>query len=114
MQVLHFILCEEMTQLQAKTWAFFQFLGHNVPINCSKLLGVKQEMKPLRTHCAQLYLEVSYMYLCSQLTKLQRKENFDRNPDPDPECILIFHMRSNTKSSSCHALCNKVSQILFG
>ena len=54
------------------------------------------------------------MFLCPQLTKLQRKENFDTNPDPDPECILIFHMRSNTKSSSCHALCNKVSHVLFG
>ena len=32
------------------------------------------------------------MFLCPQLTKLQRKENFHTNPDPDPECILIFHI----------------------
>ena len=47
MQVLHLILCEEMTQLQAKTSAFFQFLGHNVPINCSKLLGVRKRNEAL-------------------------------------------------------------------
>ena len=35
------------------------------------------------------------MSLCAELTKLQRKENFDTNPDPDPECLLICHMRSN-------------------
>ena len=37
------------------------------------------------------------MFLCAELAKLQGKENFDTNPDPDPECILIFHMRSNNK-----------------
>ena len=37
------------------------------------------------------------MFVCAKLTKLQSKENFDTNPDPDPECILICHMRSNTK-----------------
>ena len=37
------------------------------------------------------------MFLCAELVKLQSKENFDTNPDPDPECILIFHMRSNNK-----------------
>ena len=37
------------------------------------------------------------MFVCSELTKLQSKENFDTNLDPDPECILIFHIRSNTK-----------------
>ena len=37
------------------------------------------------------------MLLCAELAKLQSKENFDTNPDPDPECILIFHMRSNNK-----------------
>ena len=37
------------------------------------------------------------MFVCAKLTKLQRKENFDTNPDPDPECILICHMHSNTK-----------------
>ena len=54
------------------------------------------------------------MFVYAKLTKLQSTENFDTNPDPDPERILICHMRSNTKRSSCHALCNKVSQVLFG
>ena len=43
------ILCEEMTQLQAKKGRFFQFWGHNVPINCSEVLGVIDEIKPLVT-----------------------------------------------------------------
>ena len=30
------------------------------------------------------------MFLCAKLTKLQRKENFDTNPDPDPE--MAFDM----------------------
>ena len=78
----------------SKNGSFFQFWGHNVPINCSKLSGVrKKKLSP----CAQLYLEVSYMFVCAKLTKLQSKENFDTNPDPDPECILICHVRSNTK-----------------
>ena len=25
------------------------------------------------------------MFVCAKLTKLQSKENFDTNPDPDPE-----------------------------
>ena len=54
------------------------------------------------------------MPLCLKLTKLGRKENFDTNPDPDPEWLLICDMCSNTKSSPCHALCNKVSHVLFG
>ena len=37
------------------------------------------------------------MSLCSELTKLQSKEKFDTNPDPDPEWLLIGHMSSNTK-----------------
>ena len=37
------------------------------------------------------------MFLCAELAMLQNKENFDTNPDPDPACILIFHMRSNNK-----------------
>ena len=37
------------------------------------------------------------MFLCAELPKLQRKENFDTNLDPDPEWLLIRHMRSNTK-----------------
>ena len=37
------------------------------------------------------------MSVCAELTKLRRKENFDTNPDPDPEWRLICHMRNNTK-----------------
>ena len=37
------------------------------------------------------------MFLCAELMKIQRKENFDTNPDPDPECLLICDMCSNTK-----------------
>ena len=28
------------------------------------------------------------MFVCAELTKLQRKENFDTNPDPDPEWLF--------------------------
>ena len=85
-----------MTQLHctSKNVSFFQFLGHNVPINCSKLLGVKKKESSPRT---QISLEVLYMPLCAELTKLGRKENFDTNPDPDPEWLLICDMCSNTK-----------------
>ena len=34
------------------------------------------------------------MFLCAKLTKLERKENFDTNPDPDPEWLFICHMHS--------------------
>ena len=37
------------------------------------------------------------MFLCAKLTKLQIKENFDTNLDPDPEWLLICDMCSNTK-----------------
>ena len=37
------------------------------------------------------------MFLCAESTELQRNENFDTNPDPDPEWLLICHMSSNTK-----------------
>ena len=37
------------------------------------------------------------MSVCAELTKLQRKETFDTNWDPDPEWLLICHTRSNTK-----------------
>ena len=45
MEALHVILCEEMTQLQEKNVSFFQFFGHNVPINYSKLLDVSKRNK---------------------------------------------------------------------
>ena len=32
------------------------------------------------------------MFVCAKLTKLQSTENFDTNPDPDPEWLLICHM----------------------
>ena len=47
-EVLHLILCKEMTVTSKKS-AFFQFLGHNVPINCLKLLRVEKQMKPWST-----------------------------------------------------------------
>ena len=31
----------------SKNESFFQFLGHNVPINCSKLLGVRKRNEAL-------------------------------------------------------------------
>ena len=31
----------------SKNGSFFQFLGHNVPINCSKLLGVTKRNEAL-------------------------------------------------------------------
>ena len=31
----------------SKNVSFFQFLGHNVPINCSKLLGVRKRNEAL-------------------------------------------------------------------
>ena len=37
------------------------------------------------------------MFLCVELTKLQSNKNFDTNPDPDPERLLICDMCSNTK-----------------
>ena len=37
------------------------------------------------------------MFLCAKLTKLQGKENFHTNLDPDPEWLLICDMYSNTK-----------------
>ena len=37
------------------------------------------------------------MFLCAKLMKLQRKENFNTNLDPDPEWLLICDMCSNTK-----------------
>ena len=54
------------------------------------------------------------MFLCAESTELQSKENFDTNPDPDPEFLFICHMSSNTKRSSCHVLYNKVSHVSFG
>ena len=41
-EVFHLILCEEITQLQAKKTTFFQFWGHNVPLNCTELLIVRR------------------------------------------------------------------------
>ena len=40
---------------------------------------------------------VLYVPLCTEFTKLGRKENFDTNLDPDPEWLLICDMCSNTK-----------------
>ena len=54
------------------------------------------------------------MSVYAELTKLRRKENFHTNLDPDPEWLLICCMCSDIKRSSCHALSNKVSHVLFG
>ena len=53
-------------------------------------------MKPL---CTALLRGIIHVCMCKidEDTKLQSTENFDTNPDPDPECILICHIRSNTK-----------------
>ena len=32
--------------ITSKNVSFFQFWGHNVPMNCSKLLGVKMKSSP--------------------------------------------------------------------
>ena len=55
----------------SKNGSFFQFFGHNVPINSSKLLGVKKEMKPL---CTALLRDITYVSMCKidEVTK-QRK-----------------------------------------
>ena len=45
----------------SKNGSFFQFLGHNVPINCSKLLGEKKEMKPL---CTALHRGIIHVCMC--------------------------------------------------
>ena len=37
------------------------------------------------------------MPLCVESTQLVRKENFDTNPDPDPEWLLVCDISSNTK-----------------
>ena len=37
------------------------------------------------------------MSVCVELKKLPRNENFDTNPDPDPEWFLICDMCSNAK-----------------
>ena len=37
------------------------------------------------------------MSVCAELTKLRGKEKFNTNPDPDPEWLLIRHMRCNIK-----------------
>ena len=55
----------------SKNCSFFQFLGHNVPINCSKLLGVNKEMKPLCTALLRGIIHVS-KYRIGEVTK-QRK-----------------------------------------
>ena len=46
-ELLHLILCEEKAQSQAKTRGFFEFFGHNVPINNSELLGVRKRNEAL-------------------------------------------------------------------
>ena len=53
------------------------------------------------------------MSLLAQLAKLQRKENVNTNLDSDPGWLMIHHRCSNTKYSSCCALCKMVSYMHF-
>ena len=73
--------------------SFFQFWGHNVPLNSSYLLGVRKEMKPLSTALLRGIIHVSMCRIDEDI----KKRNFDTNPDPDPEFLLICDMCSNTK-----------------
>ena len=55
------------------------------------------------------------MILCAKLTKLQSKENFDTNPDPDPEWHFdMLYAVVIPNEARVMLLCNKVSHILFG
>ena len=65
------ILHKEITQLRWKNVCIFQFLGHNVPINCSKLLGVRKEMKPLSTAFFRCVIHVC-MYRNDKVTKKRK------------------------------------------
>ena len=60
MRVLHLILCEEMT-LTCKNVSFFQLLGHNFPINYSKLLGVTKRNEALVYSFSQRYHTCLYV-----------------------------------------------------
>ena len=56
----------------SKNGSFFQFLGHNVPINYAKLLGVKKEMKPL---CTALLRGIIHVSMC-KIDKVGKKRKF--------------------------------------
>ena len=56
----------------SKNVSFFQFLGHNVPINCSKVLGVRKEIKPLGTAFLRGIIHAS---MC-RIDKVRKKRNF--------------------------------------
>ena len=45
----------------SKNGSFFQFLGHNVPINCSKLLGVRKRNEALVHSFTQRYHTCLYV-----------------------------------------------------
>ena len=55
------ILHEEMTQFQGKNGCVFQFVGHGVPIDCSKLLGVRKRNKVLEHSFHQRYHTCLYV-----------------------------------------------------
>ena len=69
-EALHMILCEEMTHaVTRKNVCFFQFLGHNVAINCSKLYQYKKTKWP----GCELSIETLHMIICEEMTQLQGK-----------------------------------------
>ena len=58
--------------ITSKNVSFFQFLGHNVPINCSKLLGVRNKIKPL---CTALLRGIIHVSMC-KIDEVTKKRKF--------------------------------------
>ena len=71
-----------------KNGSFFQFWGHNVPINCSKILDVRKRNEALSAAFLRGIIRVSLF----RIHKIRKNKKMDRNPDPDPEWLLICHM----------------------
>ena len=78
----------------SKNVSFFQFLGHNIPINCSKLLGVRKRNEALAHSFTWRYH--IYFYVLNGRS-YNEKKLLTQNLDLDPEWLLICHIRSNTK-----------------
>ena len=58
--------------MTSKKSPFFQFLGHNVPINSSKLFSVRNEIKPLNTAFLRGIIHAS---MC-RIDKVRKKRKF--------------------------------------
>ena len=73
-----------------KNRSFFQFWGHNIPINCSKILDVRKRNEAL----SAAFLRGTCIIRVSmfRIHKIRKNKKIDRNPDPDPEWLLICHM----------------------